>query len=227
MRENEKELGITSTTLQTLVKKSDIILLAVRPHQAEGVLSEMARIGVDPSKMVVSVLAGVQLAYYQKYFTSQLLRLLPNLASAVGEGMSIFTYGPSPSVEFRSLTNLLFSCMGEIIEVPENLMDISCGISGSGPAFVIRLIAAMASAGEKGGLSHEKALKMAAQTFSGAAKLILKGKDPSILLSQIAVPNGTTEAGLRVMSDHHMDEHFRSVVDAAAKRSKELSEEFS
>jgi pyrroline-5-carboxylate reductase len=116
--------------------------------------------------------------------------------------------------------------MGEIIEVPENLTDISLGVSGSGPGFVFRLIEAMARTGEKHGIGYEKALKMAAQTFYGAAKLILKGKKPEDLIQQIAVPNGTTEAGFKLMDSLQMDHHFQSVIETAAKRSQEYSEEY-
>ena len=226
MKKNEQDFGITSTSLSHLLDQSDLILIGVRPNQAHLVLEKMG--GIPESKMIVSILAGVPLAYYQKYFGTKnpLLRVMPNIASAVGKGMSVFSYAPGSSTEFKSLTNLLFSCMGEIIEVPERLMDIACGVAGSGPGFVFRLIEAMASAGETGGLGREDALKMAAQTFAGAAELILKGGQPATLLQQISVPHGTTEAGLKVMSEHQMDAHFRSVVEAAAQRSQELSEEF-
>jgi len=228
MRQNEKEFGITATSLENLLHISHIVLIAVRPSHADFVLKEMARLKVEESKMIVSVLAGIKLAFYQKYLGSKnpLLRVMPNIASAVGEGMSVFSYALHPSLEFRSLTNLLFSCMGEIIEVSEPLMDICCGIAGSGPGFVFRLIEAMARAGEKGGLTRAKALKMAAQTFAGAAKLILKGSEPEMLLQQITTPNGTTEAGLKVMTALHIDNYFQSVVEASSKRSKELAEEF-
>lgn len=228
MRQNEKDFGITSTSLETLVDKSQILILGVRPNQADFVLRDLAALKIDESKMVVSLLAGIQLAYYQKYLgtQNQLLRVMPNIASAVAEGMSVFSYGPQPSLEFKSITNLLFSCMGEVIEVPEEMMDISCGIAGSGPGFVFRLIEAMARVGEKQGLNYSKALKMAAQTFLGAAKLIVKGAQPETLLQQIATPNGTTEAGLKMINALRIDEHFQTVVEASAKRSKELSEEF-
>jgi pyrroline-5-carboxylate reductase len=84
----------------------------------------------------------------------------------------------------------------------------------------------MASAGEKEGMSHEKALQIAAQTFMGAAKLILKGGDPETLLQQITVPQGTTAAGLKMMTALQIDDHFRFVVQSASQRSKEISEEF-
>jgi len=222
----EQEFGITGTSLEHLVQKSDLLFLCVRPHQAELVLKDLAQIGVG-SKMLISVLAGVQLPFYQKYLGSkvQLLRVMPNIASSVGEGMSVFTFGKESSREFRSVANLIFSNMGEIIEVPEDLMDISCGIAGSGPGFVFRLIEAMAREGEKQGLGYEKALKMAAQSFAGAARLILKGGLPEALIQQIATPNGTTEAGFKAMTAAQIDSHFRQASAAAAKRSKEISEE--
>lgn len=226
MRKNEQEFGITSTSLENLVQKSNVIVLGVRPVQASLVLQDLKRMNLDETKMIISVLAGVKLSYYRKFFKNPILRVMPNIASDVAMGMSVFTYSPNPSIEFRSLTNLLFSCMGEVIEVPEAMMDISCGIAGSGPGFVFRLIEAMAREGEKEGLTYSNALKMAAQTFMGAARLVLKKGQPDNLLNQIATPNGTTEAGLKMMTTLHIDEHFKSVVAASAKRSKELSEEF-
>lgn len=227
MRKNEREFGITSTSLENLVKSSDVILLGVRPGQAEQILKDLAKLGAGKKK-IISMLAGVKLSFYQKFLGNgvPLLRVMPNIASAVSEGMSVFSYSKEAPAEFRSLSNLLFSCMGEVIEVPEHFMDICCGIAGSGPGFVFRLIDAMAREGEKHGLSYDKALKMAAQTFSGAAKLILKGGQPATLIQQIATPNGTTEAGFKVMSQTDIERLFQGVVQASAKRSKELSEEY-
>ncbi len=226
MTQNEKEFGITATSLENLINRSHVLLIGVRPNQADFILRDLARFNLEESKIVISMLAGIKLSYYQKYIKNPLLRIMPNIASAVGEGMTVFTYGPHPSLEFRSLSNLLFSCMGEVIEVPENLMDISCAIAGSGPGFVFRLIESMARQGEKEGLPYSKALKMAAQTFAGAAKLILKGAQPETLIQQIATPNGTTEAGFKVMAAFRMEDHLQGVLEASAKRSKALSEEF-
>ena len=226
MKESEQKFGITSSSLENLVHKSDILLICVRPKQADSILQEIARFGVK-DKMIVTVLAGVKIAFYQKFLGphAQILRVMPNIASAVGEGMSVFTYGPHPSPEFRSATGMIFSSMGEVIEVAEDLMDISCGIAGSGPGFVFRLIEAMARTGEKHGLSYEKALKMASQTFAGAARLILKGGVPEDLIHRIATPNGTTEAGFNAMTALEIDKAMQGTVEASARRSKEISEE--
>ncbi len=224
MRENEQQYGITSTSLARLVEVSDVILLGVRPNQAKTVLEQMREI--DESKKIISILAGVKLSYYRRFLKNPILRVMPNIASEVGMGMSVFSFTPQPTPEFRSLANVLFSCMGEVIEVPEKLMDIACGIASSGLGFVFRLIDAMAKEGEKEGLSDQNALKMAAQTFMGAARLVQKRGEVKRLIEQIATPNGTTEAGFKAMSESHIEEHFQKVVQASSRRSKDLSEEF-
>lgn len=226
MKESEQKFGITSTTLETLVQRSQIILICVRPGQADPVLKDLARFGAN-GKMIISVLAGIKIAFYQKYLgpQAQILRVMPNIASAVGKGMSVFTYGPHAPMEFKSVANLIFSSMGEVIEVPENLMDISTGIAGSGPGFVFRLIDAMARAGEREGLTYAKALKMAAQTFSGAAELILKGAIPENLIHQIATPGGTTEAGFEMMKKTEIEKSLHMTVEASANKARQISEE--
>ncbi len=222
-RKNEQEFGITATSLAHLLKTSDLVILGVRPQQLAPLLKEMADLK-EPLKPLISMAAGVQLKSYQERLGEvPLIRVMPNVASAVGEGMSVLAYGPKVPSAMRDVAEQLFSCMGEVMEVSEALMDISCAIAGSGPGFVFRLIEAMAQEGVSQGLSYELGLKMAAQTFAGAARLILKGHLPEALIAEIATPNGTTEAGFRVMDQLDIDGMFKKVVTAAARRSSSLA----
>lgn len=223
MRENEKTFGITSTSLKNLVDKSQVLLLGVRPNQTELVLKELAQFDLK-NKVLITVVSGIAIASYRKYLGSdvQIVRVMPNIASKVGEGMSVLSFAPETTRDAQSLSRMLFSCMGEVMELKEDLMDISCGIAGSGPGFVFRLIKAMAQAGEKGGIPYPDALKMAAQVFKGASQLILKGNSPEDLLQQITVPGGTTAAGLQVMEEKAMEKHFQMTVEAAALKSRLL-----
>jgi pyrroline-5-carboxylate reductase len=226
-RDNEQKYKIQSVHLETLVAKSDILILAMRPNQAEAPLKQLADLGAG-SKKFITVIAGLKFAYYQKYLGKHvdLLRTMPNLASSVGEGMTVLSYIPHATPELRSFGHLFFQTMGAIAELDESLLDISVGVSGSGPGFVFLLIEAMARAGAERGIPYEKALAMAAQTFLGAARLIEKGSSPETLLQQIAVPNGTTEAGLAVLKSRSVISHFQEAVFAATDRSKQISEEF-
>ncbi len=228
IHEDEQAFGITSTSLETLVSKSDIILLCVRPAQAEAILKPMAQLEMK-SKMLISILAGARLSYFEKFLRSTpVIRAMPNVASEVGEGMTILTPGSDAGREFQSLANLIFNSMGNTIELSEEHMDMATGMAASGPAYVFSLIDAIARTGERGGIPYEKSLKITAQTFLGAARILLQGGGVSVedLISQIAVPNGTTEAGLKVMRELEIPTRLQSVIAAAAQRSQVLSEEF-
>lgn len=228
IRKNEQEFGITATSLENLVSKSDLLFLCVRPQQAEPILKQLARFKVE-NKLFISILAGIRTAYFKKFLGSAaVIRAMPNQPAEVGEGMTILASGSQDDIEFRSLANLLFKGMGEVIELPEDLIDLTTGIAGSGPAYVFSLIEAAARLGEKGGVPYEKSLKIAAQTFLGSAKILLKeGVDVAELIQKIAVPNGTTEAGLKVFKETDVEKRFQAVMQAASDRSKAISEEFS
>lgn len=223
MRDNEKAFGVTATSFKNLVEKSNVLLLGVRPNQMDVVLKELASMNLT-NKALITIAAGLPIASYQKALgaETQIVRVMPNIAASVGQGMSILSFAPNVNRDLQSLARILFSSMGQVLELQEKLMDISCAIAGSGPGFVFRLIESMAHIGEKEGLPYLEALNMSAQVFKGAAQLILEGKSPEDLLVQITVPGGTTAAGLEVMKTTEMGKHFQMAIVAAAKQSKLL-----
>ena len=225
MKENEQRFGITSTSLANLVQQSDVIFLCMRPQQIPLFMEEFKNVPGLEGKWFVSILAGTKISYFQSQLGPkvQILRALPNVGSAVSEGMTIMTYSQDCCREFKSFANILFGSMGEIAEIPESLTDIACGMAGSAPGFVFRLIEAEARVGEKHGMNYALALKIAAQTFAGAARLILKGANPTDLMQTIATPNGVTQAGFETMTKLEVDHRFQAVIEAAANRSRELS----
>lgn len=224
MRENQKKFGITSASLETLVEKSQFLILGVRPMEVELVLKNLSSLDLK-GKMLLTVVAGRRFEIYQKYLGDKipLIRAMPNTASSIRAGMTVLSMGPYANLDFQSFARILFASLGEVIEVQEQLMDISCAIAGSGPGFVFRLIESMARAGEKEGLTYHQALKMASQTFYGASQMILQGKNPAELIHEIATPGGTTEAGFRMMEETKIENSFQKIIYSSMLRSKDLS----
>src|SRR3546814_12871801 len=63
--------------------------------------------------------------------------------------------------------------LGTVVALPDDsTMDLVTAFTGSGPAFVFRLIESYAAAGERLGLSAEDALNPATATFGGATALL-------------------------------------------------------
>jgi len=98
-------------------------------------------------------------------------------------------------------------------------------VSGSGPAYFFLLAEVMQAAGEALGLPKALAAQLASQTALGAGKMLVEsGREAADLRVQVTSPGGTTQAALDEMYEGGMPLAVRRGVNAASKRSKELSE---
>jgi len=81
-------------------------------------------------------------------------------------------------------------------------MDTVTTVSGSGPAYVYMFINALADAGVRYGLTKKDAIRMAAQTVYGSAKMVLEtGEHPEVLRDNVCSPGGTTIAAVAAMEE--------------------------
>lgn len=101
------------------------------------------------------------------------------------------------------------------------------GLSGSGPAYIFLIIEALSDAGVKVGLSRHQALKLAAQTVLGSAKLQIEtNQHPGQLKDQVTSPGGTAIAGLHTLEAGGLRTTLIDAVEAATNRARELGEAF-
>ncbi len=209
-----------------VLAQADIVVLAVKPQMMSSVLVDIAR-HVESRHLLLSIAAGVTLAKLSAELPAdtRLVRTMPNTPCLVGLGASCFSRGAAASGDDAELVGQILQSVGLAFEVEEKLLDAVTGLSGSGPAFVYRMIEALAEGGAAMGLSSEMALELAAQTARGAAQMVLTtGQSPAHLLGQVTSPGGTTLAGLEVLEDQRGPAAFHAAVEAATKRSIELGQ---
>jgi pyrroline-5-carboxylate reductase len=218
--------GDACTSNVQVVQGSEIIFLCVKPQVADSVLKEIAPY-MTADKLFVSIAAGVSIDRIYRNLSSnealKIIRVMPNTPCLVQAGASAYAKGSNVSEQDAKPVQEILSAVGICFELKESLLDAVTGLSGSGPAFVFMMIEAMADGGVKAGLPRNIALKLAAQTVFGSAKLLMEsGKHPGELKDMVASPAGTTIAGISVLENRGIRGSFIDAVKAAADRSTEL-----
>lgn len=210
---------------QILTRKAPIVILAVKPQQMKEVLKGI-HVLVGKRPLLISIAAGLDIAFYKKALSSQIriIRVMPNAPAMIGEGASALYAGPGVSEADKEVALKIFSAAGRALFVSEEeWLDVVTAVSGSGPAFVYAFIEALAKAAIKWKLPESVALPLVLQTLVGAAKMVEKSTEPlAALIEEVASKGGTTEAGLRVMTEQGFAPLMEAVVDAAVKRGREL-----
>ena len=212
-----------------LVKDSDVIFLVVKPYQQEEVYPDI-RENLQPDQILVSVAAGVSLPTVEQACISidvagriKVVRAMPNTPALVGEGMTALALNANMTKEDADLILSYFNSFGKAQIVPESMMDVVTGLSGSSPAFVYMMIEAMADAAVYEGMPRTQAYEFAAQTVRGAASMVLEtGEHPGALKDAVCSPGGTTIEGVRALEDASFRSAVMDGVCAATEKSKEM-----
>lgn len=207
------------------VTDAHVVLLCVKPYQAADVLAEIGP-HLREDVLVVSVLAGTTTEAMRAALGRDVavVRAMPNTPALVDEGATAIAGGRYAVDHHLATARELFALVGQVEIVPEELMDAVTGLSGSGPAYVYMVIEALTDGGVKQGLTRPQALRLAAQTVYGAAKLVLEtGRHPAILRDEVTTPGGTAIAAVADLEAHGLRTMLINAVGVATARSKELS----
>ncbi len=213
-----------STNNSEIVKKSDILILAVKPQTLGSVLENL-KAEITSEKLLISIAAGIPLSTYENTLLegTRVIRVMPNIAATVSEAASGISAGKNAAPEDIKVALEIFSAVGTAVQVPESLMDAVTGLSGSGPAFIFPVIEAMADGAVLEGMDRKSALTLAAQTVLGAAKMALEtGMHPGELKDMVTSPAGTTIEGIHALEEAGIRAAFMNAVIRASERSKAL-----
>ncbi|HET6569002.1 MAG TPA: pyrroline-5-carboxylate reductase [Rhodothermales bacterium] len=216
----------TGTDNVEAVRDASIVVLAVKPQGALEVVSSI-RDHLQDETLFVSVLAGLTSDAILKTLGRALpvVRTMPNTPMLVDEGATAIAAGQHATKEHLDVVRQIFEAVGKVEVVPEYLMDAVTGLSGSGPAYVYMFVEALTDAGVKQGIPRPIALRLAAQTIFGAAKLVIEtGKHPAILRDEVTTPGGTAIAAIAELESHGMRTMLINAVATATQRSRELSQ---
>ncbi len=220
----QQEYGIAVTANNAdAAAAMEVLMLAIKPQIFSKVTTGLQSKELMERPLVLSILAGVTLEKLSTGFVGYpVVRVMPNTPAIVGQGMTAIAPSDLVSPEQIELAKQIFAAVGEVVEVPEYLMDAVTGLSGSGPAFVALMVEALADGGVASGLPRQIAQQLALQTVKGTAELLQdSGLHPAQLKDRVTSPGGTTITGVATLEANG----FRSAVIEAVKAAKQRSEE--
>ena len=214
----------TTTSLKTLVRAGDVIVLAVKPQSMDELLRQLA-FHITPEHLVISVAAGISTGFVERRLPSEtrVVRVMPNTPAMVRAGATALCRGSRATDEEMVFVRRLFAALGTVVIVDEKHMDAVTALSGSGPAYFFYLAEKLRQAAVEHGLPEKEADELVRQTLYGAGKLLCdSGAAPEELRARVTSKGGTTAAAVGAFEAADLSNIVARAVAAAVARSKEL-----
>ena len=212
-----KELGVTKfESSGELVKRSDIIILAVKPNVVRSVLTGIKEAFFSDDRILITIAAGLPISFYKDILgdSAKVIRTMPNMPAQVGEGMTLLSSDGLVNENEMAEAKAVFDNFGRTEIVDESMMNSVIALTSSSPAYVFMFIEAMADAAVQSGIPRKLAYEMAAQAVYGSAKLVLEtGRHPAELKDAVCSPAGTTIEAVAKLEE----KGFRDAVISAMK----------
>lgn len=219
-------LGVAVSETLPPLNENDVLVLAVKPQDMQAACANVAHGGA----LVLSVAAGLSVATLSRYLggTRRIVRTMPNTPSKVGFGMTGLYAAPETSAADRAAAEAVMQAVGQTVWLKEETqMHALTGISGSGPAYVFYLLAALQNAAQVQGFDAATARKLSLATFQGAVELAQQsGADFAELQQQVTSKGGTTHEAIETFKTHQVAESLAAGVAACVARSESLAAQY-
>ena len=226
MEDAKNKYGVnTCNNENEIVSNSNIVILAVKPNIISTVLNKIDSILIKKKPLIISIAAGKTIAFIESNLSDKqrIIRVMPNINAKVGEAMSAYCGNVHTSTEDRKTVFEMLNQIGKAIEIDESYFPIFGVLGGCAPAFAYMFIDSIARAGVKNGMKKDDALKIAAQTVYGSAKMIMESEEhPWKLIDNVCSPGGTTIEGVTSLQSDGFESAVCNAVDKALDKDKKL-----
>lgn len=224
----ERYLGLLTPAEVGSVAACDGAVVAVKPADVEDACLAIGTMP-QPPLHVLSIAAGVPIADVELWLRNAgpvpVVRAMPNTPAQVGFGAAAISPGTTATDDDLAWAEDILGAVGVVVRVPETLLDVVTGLSGSGPAYLFLVAEALVEGGVLNGLPRDVAEALVRQTLLGSARLLADSAEGAeALRAAVTSPGGTTAAGLQALEDRAVRAAFLQAVTAATERSRQLGE---
>ena len=211
-----------------LYEMCDYIILAIKPYQFEEVIKTLPK--MDKGKIIISIAAGITIGKIKALFQQnhlKVIRVMPNTPVFVNKGASGICVSKEVENNEKSFVMQLFSAVGIVEEINEDMFHTIIATSGSSPAYVYMFIDAIMKEATSQGLTYSVAKRLVTQTLIGAATMVMESNEtPDQLKQNVCSPNGTTIEAVQVLEEEKFYEIIWKAMQACANKSRIMSEQY-
>ena len=191
--------------------RADLVVLCHKPAQ----FLEVARELRGHAKAVASVLGGVETASLRQEYGVPVFRFMPNTPVEVRRGVLCYSPGAQVDEDLERDVLALFGRLGDVVKVPERLMDAANAMVGVGPAYHALVVEAQVDAAVRHGVAPALAGRLVAETMAGTAALLeVRDYDTLAVRREVTSPGGTTARGLAALERCGLRPAFQASFDA-------------
>ena len=210
--------------MNEIVPLCDYVLICVKPQTFDQLKGALKKI-LSKNQILISIMAGISTDNICNGLgIKNAIRVMPNTPGQIGKGISVWYKKNKIDNKFDGGIKNILAALGEFEEVyDEEIIDKATAISGSGPGYIFYFMESMLKSCKEIGIDENLSKKLIIKTFLGSAELAkLTEKDFDELKKEVTSPNGTTEAGLKTMTENNLDNAIILGVKSAYKRAREL-----
>jgi pyrroline-5-carboxylate reductase len=215
----------TTTSNREAYEAADLAILCIRPQGMGELLGELRDL-VTPRKLLMSIAAGLPLAFYQDRIGSDVpfIRAMPTFFGQIKAGTTGLSLSPTATAEHLALASRVFGTISEnVIVLPDSEMDAFTTFGSTTTATVYMLLDALITAGSLVGLRHQASHSRAIEQVVAAARNVeATNKPPARLLEELCTPGGVTVEGVKVLEERAVRGAAIDGVLAAMQRARDL-----
>lgn len=210
--------------IKSVIKKCDFVFLTVKPQIYPIVLEDIKN--SDSDACYIDVAAGISIDYVKKSlgYNAPVVRAMPNTPLMCGMGSTaLVKREPVTDEQFAFVKGCFDSC-GISAVVDESQINAITAVSGSAPAYILKMAAEFIRFAVVSGIDPEDSKKLVLQVFAGSAKLATENENSiDQLIKNVTSPNGTTEAGLKSLTENRFEDIINCCLCKTVLRAEELS----
>jgi len=207
------------TDLNSAVKQSDVLIVAVRPSSVREVLRAIGN--VDRPLVAVSLAAGVPLRVLSKLVGPpvQWARAMPSPLCRSGRGLTAVTFARILPSAIRKRVRDFFAGFGQVVEIPESKFDAFTVVYSCSHGY--HALATLARTGQAAGLDRNTSLLASAHALADGIIAWRDSKDSlESLLEEAVTPGGVAGATVTKMNAAGYGRAVRQGVTAGLRRAR-------